>query len=152
MTVTERKPVGDLLTELSLRCQSCGAPYAGNARGEILTCTYCGTSQRIVDARQFLDHFMAQVNAFVRQAVPPGLDVSRSTTIDPVARLASFNFIFNPPPTTESDQYRISCFNLLSSSLAVLPFSPIAQLSAGVDPATVSIFAAKVQSVSGLAV
>src|SRR5208282_2736678 len=152
MTVTERKPVGDLLTELSLRCQSCGAPYAGNARGEILTCTYCGTSQRIVDARQFLDHFMAQVNAFVRQAVPPGLDVSRSTTIDPVARLSAFNSSVRPRLSTESDQYRISCFNLLSSPLAVLPFSPTGQAFAGADPATVSVFAAKVQSVSGLAV
>ena len=150
--MTEKGFAANPLTELSLRCQSCGAPYAGNARGEILTCTYCGTSQRTVDARQFLDHFMAQVNAFVRQAVPPGLDVSRSTTIDPVARLAAFNSSVRPRLSTESDQYRISCFNLLSSPLAVLPFSPTGQQSVGVDPATVSIFAAKVQSVSGLAV
>jgi hypothetical protein len=150
--VTERKSLGSPLTELPLRCQSCGAPYVGHAEGEILTCTYCGTSQRIVDARQFLDHFMAQVTSFVRQAVPAGLDVSGSQTIDPVARLAAFNGSIRPRLVTESDQYRFGCFNLLASSLAVLPFSTVPGTSGVVDPATVSVFAAKVQSVSGLAV
>lgn len=152
MTATDATPLGPPLTELTLRCQACGAPYAGNARGEVLTCTYCGTSQRVVDARQFLDHFMAQVTAFVRQAVPAGLDLSRSQTVDPVARLAAFNSGIRPRLATESDQYRLSCFRLLSSSLGVPPFAPSFGGAPGASPATVSIFAAQVESVSGLAV
>ena len=151
MTVTEAQPPGNPLTELSLRCQSCGAPYAGSARGEILTCTYCGTSQRIVDARQFLDHFLAQVASFVRQAVPPGLDLSPSQTVDPVARLAAFNGGIRPRLATESDQYP---GELLPAPLVIAGGAAVlSELRfSGANPATVSIFAAQVQSVSGLAV
>jgi hypothetical protein len=95
---------------------------------------------------------MAQVTEFVRQAVPAGLDVSGSTNVDPVARLAAFNASVRPRLTTESDQYRFGCFNLLSSALAILPSSPIITPTQGLDPTKVSVFAAKVQSVSSLAV
>jgi hypothetical protein len=139
-------------SDSALRCRACGAPYAGAPQGEILTCTYCGVAQRTVDARQFLDHFMAQVTAFMRQAIPPGLDVTRSETIDPVARLAAFTTNIRPRLVTESEGYRFSCFNLLASPLAVFPFTAGAGPPAGTDPAAVSVFAAKVQSVSGLAV
>ena len=143
---------GSPISSVQLRCGSCGAPYARLAPGEIQTCTYCGTSQRTVDAREFLEHFMAQVTAFVRQAVPAGLDVSRSKTVDPVARLSAFNSSIRPRLTTESDQYRFACFNLLSSPLAVLPFLQGSSAPGSADPTSISIFAAKVQSVSGLAV
>lgn len=95
---------------------------------------------------------MAQVTEFVRQAVPSGLDSSGLTNVDPVARLAAFNASIRPRLTTESDQYRFGCFKLLSSSLGVLPSSPILASTQSLDPATVSVFAAKVQSVSSLAV
>ncbi len=140
------------VSSLPLRCGSCGAPYSRVTGGEIQTCTFCGTSQRTVDARQFLDHFMAQVAAFVRQAVPTGLDASRSQTIDPVARLSAFNSSIRPRLVTESDQYRFACFHLLSSPLAALPFSAGAAVPDSADPAAISVFAAKIQSVSGLAV
>jgi len=95
---------------------------------------------------------MAQVTAFVRQAIPTGLDGAGSDRIDPVARLAAFNSSVRPRLSSESEQYRFNCFNLLSTGLGILPFSPAVHPSAGTDPATVSVFAAKVQSVSGLAV
>jgi len=145
-------PLSNTISEYRLRCGSCGAPYTGRTEGELLTCGYCGTTQRTVDARQFLDHFMAQVTAFVRQAVPAGLDVSHSDSIDPVARIAAFNMSVRPRLTTQSEQYRFSCFNLLSSPLAIFPFSSGTNPQAAMDPATVSVFAAQVQSVSGLAV
>lgn len=140
-----------LITEVKLRCRACGAPYAGGSNGEILTCGYCGTSQRMVDARAFLDHFSAQVSAFLRQAIPPGLDVSRSATIDPVARLAAFNSTVRPHLSTESEQYRFALFNLLSHPCIVLPFTTGSRAVSNVSPTTVSIFAEKVHAVSGLA-
>ena len=140
------------LSALQLRCQACGAAYSSTSTSEILTCQYCGTSQRVVDARQFLDHFMAQVTAFVRQAVPLGLDGAQGEHVDPVARLSAFNSSVRPRISTESEGYRFSCFSLLSASLAVLPFSTTANASAATDPATVSVFSAKVQSVALLAV
>jgi hypothetical protein len=137
---------------LSLRCNSCGAPYEKAGSQEILTCTYCGTTQRVVDARQFLDYFTTQVTAFVRQAVPPGLDVSRSSTVDPIARLSAFNMSVRPRLTTESEQYRFALFNLLSRPCLVLPFTATNDPPSQVSPAGISVFVAKVQSVSGLAV
>jgi hypothetical protein len=152
MPETQPAPIGSLVTEYSLRCAACGAPYEGPPAGEILTCTYCGTSSRSVDARQFLDHFMAQVTSFIRQAVPPGLDLSRSQSVDPVARLAAFNSGIRPRLATESDQYRLSCFRLLSAPLAVLPFASSLGPPSSSDPTRASVFAAQVQSVAGLAV
>jgi len=137
---------------LQLRCGSCGAAYAGRPEAELLTCGYCGTTQRMVDARQFLDHFMAQVTAFVQQAIPAGIDISHSDTIDPIARLAAFNMGVRPRLSTESDQYRLGCFKLLANSLVVFPFSANRVSPGGPDPTTVSVFAAKVHYVSGLAV
>lgn len=135
-----------------LRCGSCGAPYPPGEHGEILTCGYCGASQRVVDARQFLDHFRAQVTAFLRQSIPPGLDLTGSTTVDPVARLAAFQASVRPHLATESEQYRVGLFRLLSTPFAVLPFPSPARTAAGPNPAVVSIFAEKVHSVSALAV
>jgi DNA-directed RNA polymerase subunit RPC12/RpoP len=145
-------PVGSLTTTLSLRCSSCGAPYANQNATELLTCIYCGTTQRVVDARQFLDHFTAQVTAFLRQAIPSGLDVMRSGSIDPVARLAAFNSSVRPHLTTESDQYRFALFNFLSSPLVVLPFLGSVIPEVGASPTAASVFVAKVESVTGLAV
>ena len=145
-------PAPSPVTGVSLRCGSCGAPYGGTPQGELLRCGYCGTTQRMVDARQFLDHFMAQVTAFVRQAVPAGLDVSRSDTVDPMARLAAFNMGVRPRLSTESNQYRFRCFNLLSTPFTPQPFSTSANPTAAVDPTSVSVFVAQVQYVSGLAV
>jgi len=150
--VPEVNPSPNIFASLSLRCNSCGAPYANAGGQEILACTYCGTTQRVVDARQFLDYFTAQVTAFVRQAVPPGLDVSGSTTVDPVARLSAFNTSVRPRLTTESDQYRFAAFNLLSRPSLVLPFTVSDSSPSAVSPASISVFVAKVQSVSGLAV
>lgn len=137
---------------LNLRCNSCGASYVNAGAQEILTCTYCGTTQRVVDARQFLDYFTAQVTAFVRQAVPAGLDVSGSAVVDPVARLSAFNTSVRPRLSTESDQYRFAVFNLLSHPCLVLPFAVSDAPPSPVSPASISVFVAKVQSVSGLAV
>lgn len=138
-------------TAIKLRCGSCGAPYEGIPTGELLHCNFCGTTQRVVDARQFLDHFRAQVTAFLRQAIPPGLDVSGSSTVDPVARLAVFNSGIRPHLATEGDKYRFGLFNLLSSPYVILPFATTTVAVANANPAAISVFAEKVQAVSGLA-
>ncbi len=135
-----------------LRCGSCGAPYPAGSSGELLTCAYCGATQRMVDARQFLDHFRAQVTAFLRSAIPAGLDLAGAATVDPVARLAAFNATVRTPLSAESEQYRFGLFHLLASPMVILPFSSWLAPPTGPNPASVSIFAEKVHAVSGLAV
>lgn len=139
------------ITALSLRCMACGAPYSGRPAGEILTCAFCGTTARQVDARQFLDHFQAQVTAFLRLAVPNGLDLSVSANADPVARLAAFNSSVGPQLSSESEKYRFALFNLLSQPFVVLPFGGGPRGVIGVDPVAISVFTGKIAAVSSLA-
>ncbi len=143
--------LGSPISSLALRCTACGAPYGAGSSSEILTCAYCGTTSRQVDARQFLDHFQAQVAAFLRQAIPPGLDLSGATNVDPVARLAAFNSSIRPQLSTESEKYRFSLFHLLSSPFVVLPFGAATRSGTVADATSVSVFSAKVHAVSSLA-
>lgn len=141
-----------LLSDLPLRCRFCGAPYSSPQVSEILTCGYCGGSQRIVDARQFLDHFTAQVSAFVRQTLPIGIDLVGAGNIDPVARLSAFSNNVRPRLVAEADRYRFALFHLLASPMVSLPFLPGMPPAQTSDPATVAMFVAQVQSMGSLAV
>ena len=140
------------VTGLALRCSACGAAYKGSAGREVLTCDYCGTAQRLVDAREFLDHLVLQVNAFLSQALPGGFVPGGSGVVDPIARHSVFVNNVRPRLTTEADQYRFRCFNLLSQPLLELPFSSNRFLTASDDPKQIALFGAKVSSVSSLAI
>ena len=135
-----------------LRCVACGAPTPPPSGSEILVCTYCGVSQRTVDARDFLDQVTLQVNSFLRQIVPAGFDIGQGSLVDPVARHATFVNSVGPRLQTEFGQYRLRCFQLLSSPFGLLPFSPNVRVQLTDSPRQVAIFDAKVQSVAPLAV
>ena len=147
-------PVADAPSPLSLvalRCRACTAPLPATGADEIVKCPSCGTSQRVVDARAFLDQIMLQVNAWVRQAIPLGMDAYAAQTVDPVARQTVFMNYVKPRLTTEYQEYRFNFLNLLSHPLGVLPFMVEKGLPAASTPANVFLFQAKVQSVAPLA-
>ncbi len=139
------------LSIVALRCRACTAPLPATGAEDIVKCPSCGTSQRVVDARAFLDQIMLQVNAWVRQAIPMGMDAYASTTVDPVARQSVFMNYVSPRLTTEYSEYRFNLLNLLSHPLGVLPFMVDRGLPAANTPANVFLFQAKVQSVAPLA-
>ncbi len=136
---------------VALRCRACTAPLPATGAEEIIKCPSCGTSQRVVDARAFLDQIMLQVNAWVRQAVPMGMEAYASATVDPVARQSVFMNYVKPRLTTEYQEYRFNFLNLLSQPLGVLPFMVEKSLPAANVPANVFLFQAKVQSIAPLA-
>ncbi|MDE1819897.1 MAG: zinc ribbon domain-containing protein [Euryarchaeota archaeon] len=140
-----------LIETKALRCSSCGAPLR-DPTGDLVSCDHCGTVQKLVDARAFLDQIMLQVNAFVRQALPLGLDASSSTTIDPVARHNLWVSSVGPRLSTEYGEYRFRIYNLLSHTMTTLPFTLAMDLPPGGDPKEAFLFQAKVQSVASLAV
>ncbi len=140
-----------LIDVKALRCSSCGAPLK-DPTGELVACEHCGTVQKIVDARAFLDQILLQVNAFVRQSLPVGLDAAATTTIDPVARHNLWLSSIGPRMATEYGEYRFRTFNLLSHTMAALPFTIASDLPPGGDPRDAFLFQAKIQSVSSLAV
>jgi hypothetical protein len=138
---------------MALRCKSCGAPLPGEATGELLTCEHCGTVQRLVDARAFLDQISLQINSFLRQALPAGLDVGAGGgSIDPIARHNIFVQGVRPSLETEYRELKFRCFDLLSHGQIALPFTVASGLSVQNDPKDAFIFQAKVRSVSSLAV
>lgn len=142
---------GDLVGAKALRCASCGAPLK-EPTGDLVTCEHCGTVSKVVDARAFLDQIMLQVNAFVRQSLPIGLDSASTATIDPVARHNLWTTSIGPRLSTEYGEYRFRTYNLLSHPLATLPFTLASDVPEGGDPKQAFLFQEKVRSVASLAV
>ena len=140
------------LTTVSLRCKSCSAPLSAKPSDEIVKCEYCGSSQRMVDARSFFDQILAQVNAWVRQAMPPGVGASVNSIVDPIARHMVFVNNVQPRLSTEFGEYRFSCLNVLSHPLLVLPYMTDSSVIARDNPKDVFLFNAKTQSIAALAV
>lgn len=140
------------IAPVSLRCSSCGAPINAHASEEYVQCAFCGTRQRVVDARAFLDQIMLQVNAWVRQALPVGVEGALISSVDPVARHAVFANNVRPRLSTEFTEYRFNAFNLLSHPLAVLPWTVTRDVALSNNPKDLFMFQAKVQSVQALAV
>ena len=117
-----------------------------------MKCESCGTSQKLVDARAFLDQILLQVNAWVRQAIPLGAEAVATGMIDPVARHNVFVNNVRPRLATEYGEYRFNCYNVLSRPVAVLPFMNADAQVVPNNPRDVFLFQAKVQSVLPLAV
>jgi DNA-directed RNA polymerase subunit RPC12/RpoP len=136
---------------LELRCKFCSAPLSAKQFEEIIRCEYCGSSQKLIDARSFVDQILLQVNAWVRQSMPAGLGENMTSMMDPVARHMVFINSIKPRLTTEYGEYKFNCFNLLSYPLITLPFMVT---NAGVknNPKQIFLFQAKVQSIQQLAV
>ncbi len=140
------------ITAIPLRCKSCSAPITANPSDEIVRCEYCGSSQRMVDARAFFDQMMLQVNSWLRQAVPGGIQAGGAGSVDPVARQMVLASNIMPRLTSEYGEYRFSCFNILSHPMMVLPRMTERGIASLVDSQRVFLFQAKVQSVLPFAV
>jgi len=137
---------------LSLRCKSCSAPLSAAPTDDIVRCQFCGSSQKLVDARAFFDQVLLQVNAWVRQAIPVGMDAMATGMVDPIARHTIFVNNIRPRLTTEYGEYRFNCFNVLAQPMAVLPYMMERGTPLSNNPKDVFLFQAKVQQVSALAV
>ncbi len=150
VTASEMPP---LTSTVGLKCRSCGAPLPADPTGEILRCEHCGTAQRVVDARAFVDQIALQINSFLRQALPMGaVGAAGGGAIDPVARHNLFVQGVRPRLDTEFREMRFRCFNLLSHGQMALPFTVTSWLTSPEDPKGAFLFQEKVRSVRSLAV
>ncbi len=142
-----------LTQTVALRCRSCGAPLPADTTGDIVRCTHCGTSQRIVDAQAFVDQIALQINSFLRSAVPLGAGaITGGGTVDPIARHNLFVQGIRPALDSEYREMKFRCFDLLSHGQMALPFIAMGTSGAAGDPRQAFVFQAKVRSVSTLAV
>ncbi|MDD1743178.1 MAG: hypothetical protein LUO85_00970, partial [Methanomassiliicoccales archaeon] len=135
---------------LALRCKSCSAPLSASPTDEIVRCQFCGSSQKLVDARAFFDQVLLQVNAWVRQAIPVGMEAMTTGMVDPIARHTLFVNNIQPRLTTEYGEYKFNCFNVLTHPMSVLPYMMDRTTPLTNDPKDLFLFQAKVQQVSAL--
>jgi hypothetical protein len=138
---------------IALRCKYCGAPLQQVESGsEFVKCESCGTLQKLVDAKAFLDQIMGQVYSWINRAIPAGFDISNATNVDPVARHSIFYNNVKPIVETEFTEYKFNSMNLLSNPLIILPFRVDRSISPANRSSQVFEFNARIRSVMPLAV
>ncbi len=138
---------------VALRCRYCSAPLdAPSTPVETVTCRSCGTAQKMLDARQYLEELKLSVSQWLRQAVPLGLDISHGANVDPIARYGVFVNNVKPRLDTEFNEYRFNMSSLLAQPLTTLPFLANNQVQPANQPKDVFLFQAKIQAIQPLAV
>lgn len=138
---------------ISLRCNYCGAPLDGSNEGkDIIKCKSCGTSQKMIDAKNFLDQILGNVYSWISNAIPTGFDFTHAENVDPIARHNIFVNNVKPILETEYGEYKFNSINLFSNVLVVPPFRTdncIESLNTAKD---VFEFNAKIKSIRDLAI
>lgn len=140
---------------VALRCKYCGAPLDRKdleSDSSYVTCPSCGTSQQRMDAKEYLDQMMAQVQSWIGRTIPGGFSMSQSENVDSIARFNIFTNNVKPRIDAEYSEYRFATNRLLSSPLMVLPFTTDASVSPGHTSAQAFEFNARAKSIEPLAV
>jgi DNA-directed RNA polymerase subunit RPC12/RpoP len=141
----------DNIAIVSLKCTTCGAPLPDSGNGsEYIKCEYCGTTQKIIDSRQYIDSFRGELYAWLQGLIPSG--AAGSATADPVARHNIFVFNVKPRVMADYISMRSHLTMLLSKGMFYLPFS--GSISPGGPDSSKKAFEslARIQSVEQLAV
>jgi predicted RNA-binding Zn-ribbon protein involved in translation (DUF1610 family) len=136
--------------QIAFRCKSCNAPLEVKEGQDVFQCNYCGTIQKTVDAREFIEEFRLSISQWFRQVLPMGVNTLNTTT-DPVARHSIFVNNIQPILETEFNEYKFSMSTLLSRPMVVLPYlATWGDLPN--DPKRVFQFQAKIESSKLLAI
>lgn len=140
---------------IALRCKYCGAPLdAKEVAGDspYVTCPSCGTTQQRVDAQAYLDQLMGQVRSWINKAVPGGMVMAQSESVDSVARHSIFMNSVKPRVDVEFGEYKFALTSLLANPMLVMPFTVDTKIKAQHTPAQAFEFSEKMTGVSPLAV
>ena len=106
---------------LKLSCTKCGAPLSEfRAESEFVACTFCGYTQKLVQAQEYLDKLRGEVYNWLQSIVPAGIVVSSSA--DPLARHNIFSLNVKPRILGEYAQVKSKLSTILAHPLFVLPF------------------------------
>ncbi len=147
---SEKEKIGDIIP---LRCKHCAAALEVSDEGkEYVTCNSCGTTQKMLDARAFLDQIMGQVHSWVSSAIPQGFDLSNAENVDPIARHNIFVNNIRPKLETEYGEYKFNGLNLFTNMLFVPPFMIDTTILPLNNVKDVFEFNAKIKSVNNFAI
>ena len=140
---------------VALRCKYCGAPLDEaqiKSDSPYVTCQSCGTTQQRMDAQEYLNQLMGQVQSWISSAIPMGFNIAGAENVDPVARHSIFTKDVRPKIELEMNEFKFSNISLLGNCLLVLPFSTTNVCKPTHTAAKAFEFNAKVRSISALAV
>ena len=140
---------------VALRCKHCGAPFdvsSLTSDATYITCGSCGTSQTRIDAKNYLEQMMGQVQSWISKAIPMGVSIANADNIDAVARHNIFSNSVRPAIETELTEYRFGFLSMLSNQLVMMPSRTNTSFKAAHQPSNAFEFNAKAKSVGPLAV
>ena len=140
---------------VALRCKYCGAPLDEaqiKSDSPYVTCQSCGTTQQRMDAQEYLNQLMGQVQSWLSSAIPMGFNIAGAENVDPVARHSIFTKDVRPKIELEMNEFKFSNLSLLGNCLVIMPFSNASICKPTHTAAKAFEFNAKVKSVSALAV
>ena len=140
---------------VALRCKYCGAPLDEaqiKSDSPYVTCQSCGTTQQRMDAQEYLNQLMGQVQSWLSSAIPMGFNIAGAENVDPVARHSIFTKAVRPKIELEMNEFKFSNLSLLGNCLLIMPFSDASICKPAHTAAKAFEFNAKVKSVSALAV
>lgn len=136
---------------INLNCKACGAPLKEKGT-ETIVCDFCGTTQRVIDMREYFNQMLGYVTSWIKTALPGGIDPTTTMQVDPIARHSIFIHNIQPKLSTEFSQLKFNRINLLATPLIIPPFVLGSVAQKLDDSKNVFLFNAKVKSVESLAI
>ena len=135
------------------RCKSCGdALDISDPNAQYIVCKSCGCTNLKSDAMEALNQAKAEIMSWLRQAIPAGINVEQTETMDPIARHNIFMTNVRPSVESEFREYRFGFINILSNQLIAMPFRTLKSINVKHEPKLLFTFDSKIKSVQSLAV
>lgn len=106
---------------IGLKCPNCGAGL-GDSLKEIQKCSYCGMNVHIEDASKYVEHLKGFIVDWMRTALPLGVGMAYSSSVDALARHNIFQFNILPRLNSEFNTVQMTTFEVFAKPLAVPPF------------------------------
>jgi len=138
---------------MALKCTHCGASLEiQDKTKEFITCTFCATTQKMLDVKSYLDQIRGDIYSWVSAAIPQGFDLTNADNVDPIARHNIFINNIKPRLETEYGEYKFNSYNLFSNMLIVPPFQTNESITAINTAKETFEFNAKIKSIEKLAI
>jgi len=140
-----------LVGQIALKCVKCGAPLPEPKPGsEYIACEFCGYTQKIVDAKEYIEKLRGEIFAWIREMLPQQAIIA--TTADVIARHTLFISYMKPKILPKFTMIKSKLQALMSKPLVDAPYMPTSSLKPSDSSKVIFEEVAKLQSIDQLAV
>lgn len=147
--------MSDKLTKMiALRCKYCNAALeTKNKKQTIIRCESCGTEQKLLEVKEYLNQIRGWIHEWLGSAVPKHyIDTGKGEQIDKAARYNIFVNNVKPKLDTEYHDYKFHSLSFLGNVLFFPPFLTGDSLYKQDESKDIFLFNAKIKSIYPLAV